>query len=193
MAAKFGLVLLIALVCALSFLAGTVAPDSVRQALAQVLAKLSWPGVFTSTAVSAATPASTGAQAAGSSAPAAAATAALTVASAPTTAASAPAAVPLSSLLVPSQPPATGSYALQAGQFAVQQAANQLAASIAGQGVTSTVILTTDQSGTNWAVVGLGRFASPDEAVAQRAYLANKLGLPQYLPPISLAPAKAPP
>ncbi len=189
MATKFGLVLLMALVCTLSFLAGTVAPDSVRQALPQALARLSVPGVAASPPALAAS----GAQAVGPSAPVAAPKAGASAASVPTADASAPATVPLSSLLVPAQVPATGTYALQAGQFAVQQAANQLAASISGQGVSSTVILTTDQAGTNWAVVGLGRFASPDEAVAQRAYLANKLGLPQYLPPITLAPAKPAP
>ncbi len=98
----------------------------------------------------------------------------------------------MDSLLLPTLPSATATYALQAGQFASQQDAAQLAAGLTGQGMVSTVILTTDNRGTSWAVVTLGRFNSADEALSQRSYLANKLGLPQYLAPITLPPPKPP-
>ncbi|MBA3774471.1 MAG: SPOR domain-containing protein, partial [Ramlibacter sp.] len=118
--------------------------------------------------------------------------------SAPAAGASAPAAaasasVPLGATLLPTLTPGTGTYALQAGQFASQQSAEQLSAGINGQGVTSSVIPTTDERGTSWAVVTVGRFSSPEMALSQRSYLSNKLGLPQYLMPIAVPPPKPSP
>jgi cell division protein FtsN len=97
--------------------------------------------------------------------------------------------VPLASLLLPSVPSTTATYALQAGQFAARESADRLSASLSGQGVTSTVVLTVDTRGTAWAIVTLGRFGSVDEADSQRTYLANKLGLANALPIIVLPPA----
>ncbi|MDP2371765.1 SPOR domain-containing protein [Rhodoferax sp.] len=136
--------------------------------------------------------ASDAAGAGGASAPGAVTAPASGTASA-ATASSAAGNVALSSLLLPTLPASTATYALQAGQFASQQAARDLAAGLSAQGVTSTVIVTTDDSGTAWAVVTLGRFGSADEALSQRSYLANKLGLPQYLAPITLPPPPKPP
>ena len=50
-----------------------------------------------------------------------------------------------------------------------------------------------DTSGTYWSVVTLGQFDSTDQALSQRLYLSNKLGLPQYLPAILLPPPPKPP
>ncbi len=99
----------------------------------------------------------------------------------------------MGSTLLPTMPPATASYALQAAQFASSQAADQLSASLRGQGVTSTVITIRDTSDTYWSVVTLGQFDSTDQALSQRLYLSNKLGLPQYLPAILLPPPPKPP
>ena len=123
-------------------------------------------------------------QALASAPPASSAAAAASAASAP----AAPASVPLASLLLPSVPSTTATYALQAGQFAARESADRLSASLSGQGVTSTVVLTVDTRGTAWAIVTLGRFSSAEEADSQRSYLANKLGLANALPIIVLPP-----
>lgn len=210
MLAKFGLILIVLASAVLAFLAGIVAPDSVnislRQAWGAARQQLapanpasaaaapgpaSAPQIVPAGVASAATPTPSPAVAGGASAPS-------TPASAPTTTANSKASgtagtVAFGSLLLPSLPAGTATYALQAGQFASQQAAQDLAAGLSAQGVTSTVIISNDDSGTAWAVVTLGRFGSADEALSQRSYLANKLGLPQYLAPITLPPPTKPP
>jgi cell division protein FtsN len=183
MAAKFGLVLIVIACAVLAFLAGAAAPPSVGQSMANAVAAARQRLMPASSAAapvpSASSPAAGPAANAGGTATASVAAGSAT-------------SVPMASILLPASPPATGTYALQAGQFASQQAAQQLAASISGQGVSSTVVLTTDDTGTSWAVVALGNFTSPAEALSQRTDLANKLGLPQYLAPIVLPPPKPP-
>ena len=202
MLAKFGLVLLVLVFGALAFSAGTTAPGALTQpvtqamqAVKQLAAKLAPEGSTPSTTTT--TTAMAAATAAPSSTPAAA-PASAPASSAPATAPAAPASAadtstPMGSTLLPTMPPATASYALQAGQFASSQAAGQLSASLRGQGVTSTVITILDTSGTYWSVVTLGQFDSTDQALSQRLYLSNKLGLPQYLPAILLPPPPKPP
>lgn len=140
----------------------------------------------------ASSPAQASAQAPGAAAMPAAAAPATAPAPAPA-ASAADASVAMGSTLLPAMPPATASYALQAGQFASSEAAAQLSASLRGQGVTSTVITVRDAGGTYWSVVTLGQFDSSDQALSQRLYLSNKLGLPQYLPAIVLPPPPKPP
>lgn len=191
--AKFGLLLIVVACGVLAFLAGVLAPVAVGQPVQQAMQKLlhSLPFAKPAAAAASAATASGGAAsapAAAASAPAAAASGAAAAASSPASAAS----VPYASLLLPTMPATTATYALQAGQFAARESAEALAASINGRGVTSTVVLTVDERGTSWAVVGIGRFTSPEEALAQQAYLANQLGLPKYAMPIVLPPPPPP-
>jgi len=177
------------------FLAGSVAPAAVRESVEGFFSGvqqdlLRWTG-RAATAAPAAGPAD-GAAPAAKPAPAALGAAAPSAGPAPTPAAPA-SSVPIASLLLPAVVPNGRSFALQAGQFASQLSAQQLATSLHGQGMTSTVILTHDDLGTNWAVVSLGNFPSAEEAAAQRTYLANKLGLSDYLPTLLLPPPPAPP
>lgn len=176
------------------FLAGSLAPATVRESVEGFFAGaqqdvLRWTGQAAPPAAAASAPEGTAA--------AKPATVALGGAAQPSAAASAPAApassVPIASLLLPAVVPEGRSFALQAGQFASQLSAQQLATSLNGQGMTSTVILTHDDLGTHWAVVSLGKFPSAEEAAAQRTYLANKLGLADYLPTLLLPPPPAAP
>lgn len=172
--AKAGAVLLATLAGALLFAGGLLTPDSTGQAIK---------ALFSSGAPSTAMPV----------AAAAASAAVQPASSAASVATTASPSVPLGSLLLSTLPAATATYALQAGQFASQQTAQQLAAGIQGQGVTATVVLTVDTSSTTWAVVAIGRYPSAEEARSQRNYLANRLGLPQPPPVIVLPPAKPSP
>lgn len=197
MIAKFGLILIVLASALLAFLAGTAAPDSVNIHLRQA-----WQAVrqqLPSGAASAALGSASGATAPAITTPRAGApqgapaTASVSPPASSASSSAAASSVSLDSLLLPTLPASTATYALQAGQFASQQAAQDLAAGLSAQGVTSTVIITADDRGTAWAVVTLGRFGSADEARSQRSYLANKLGLPQYLAPITLPPPAKPP
>lgn len=182
MAAKPGPLLLAAGAAGLAFLAGTLAPDSVGRSVKAAMAAAKEQLVPTPAASAASTPASA------AIAPAATASSSAAGGATPTAVVS----VPMGSILLPTLVPATGTYALQAGQFGSQLAAEELSASINGRGVTSTVIVTTETGTTTWAVVAIGRFGSPAEAWSQRSYYSNKLGLPPNLVPIALPPPKPP-
>lgn len=191
MAGKLGPGLVAACAAGVLFVAGIVMPPPVRHAVEGALAGVQAKLLQATGQASAASPAATAAGAASSPAAAPPARASSASAAAPVAATSSPT-IPMASLLLPVAPPPDRRFGLQAGQFASQESANQLAASIAGQGVTSTVIVTQDRVGTTWALVSLGDFPSPEEAAAQRTYLANKLGLPDYLPTLMLPPPAAP-
>jgi cell division protein FtsN len=183
MAARISPLALASVAAVVAFVAGALAPDTLRDRLKEAEA-------------SAAAVVKT---AAGAKPAASAASGAASSAAAPASAASSPASavamtptpsVPMGSILLPTLTPTTATYALQAAQFASPQAANQMAAGLNGQGVSSTVTLVIDSTNTAWAVVSVGRFGSADEAVANRSRLANKLGLSQYLSPMALPAPK---
>jgi len=193
MAARFTPFALAAIATVIAFAGGMLTPDSMRErvkgAIAAAVAPASAPASAASASASA--PAAAAASASASQVASAAAPASSSASSA--VAVTPTPSVPMGSILLPSASPTTATYALQAGQFASQQAADQLASGLAGQGVPSTVTLVIDSSNTAWAVVSVGRFASADEAMAQRSRIANKLGLSQALSPITLPPPKPSP
>ncbi len=200
MLAKFGLVLLVLVFGALAFSAGTTAPGALTQpvtqavqAVKQLAAKLAPADSKPSTTTPAAAAPAAGTAPVATAAPASTPSSATTATAPATPASAADTSTPMGSTLLPTLPPATASYALQAGQFASSQAADQLSASLRGQGMTSTVITIRDINGTYWSVVTLGQFDSADQALSQRLYLSNRLGLPQYLPAILLPPPPKPP
>jgi hypothetical protein len=181
MAAKPGPLLAAAAAAGLAFVGGAVAPDSVGNSVK---------GAVTA-AKQRLAPASASTAALAASAPAASASAsasASSVGATPTAVVS----VPMGSILLPTLAPGTGTYALQAGQFGSQLAAQELSASINGRGVTSTVIVTTETGTTTWAIVAIGRFGSAAEAWSQGSYYSNMLGLPPNMVPVLVPPPKPP-
>lgn len=176
MKTKFGNILMLAAIAALMFLAGLSAPDSVRSSL-------SIPGPSKAPALAA--PASVAAP------PAVAASTPLpAAAAAPATAKTPP--ILLESLQVPVPPPAGRQFALQAGQFASEDAAAALGASLSAQKLPfDQPIRAVDQGGTIWYIVAIGPYATLDAARAARTQAGLKLNL-GGLPAIMLPPTPPP-
>lgn len=174
MIAKLGFVLIVAAFGALMFIAGILAPASVRQPV----------GMFAQQTIKQLTPVAEK-KIAGDAASAAAAASS---SSAPQAEKSKP--VPAESLLIPSPLPDKGQYALQAGQFTHAEQANALAAHIKELGLPfDKVIDVVDQAGKNWSVVPVGPYGSLDEARTVRLPVARNLGMDEALPLILLPQA----
>lgn len=180
MLAKYGLVLLTLIFGAITFGAGLLAPESLKQGLGQMVqvAKQKLAPLLTEAKVGD-SPHTIPAPAPPSSNKAVSSTAAVPL--------------PAASLLLSTIPAASTTYTLQAAQFSTAQQASQLASSIRAQGVPSAVVLMADPGGTLWSVVTVGQFNSPDEALSQRNYLSTKLGLPPFMRALALPPPPAKP
>lgn len=174
MKTKFGNILMLAAIAALMFLAGLSAPDSVRSSLS-ILGPSKAPAVAAPAPASAAAPP---------------AVAASTPLPAPATAKTPP--ILLESLQVPVPPPAGRQFALQAGQFASEDAAAALGASLSAQKLPfDQPIRAVDQGGTIWYIVAIGPYATLDAARAARTGAGLKLNL-GGLPAIMLPPTPPP-
>jgi cell division septation protein DedD len=172
MLAKFGLVILIVIFGAGTFVAGTMAPDDFRQHVAAIGARVLGQPVPTAST----TPPVVDDALALVGAPAPPPLAAKPAAPAtPVAAAEKPAPVRLESLLVTAaiKEPQPGkgepTYALQVGQFATEDDANATIRRLkeAGLGLPLTSVPVLDADNEPWSVVAIGQFAS--SAAAQRA------------------------
>ena len=167
MQAKFGLVLVVAVLGALMFLAGASAPDSLRlpaAALAkQLAAKVPLPGNL---------PAKS------------------TESPEKKDAAEAPP-VTTESLLLPTPLPVKAQYALQIGQFGLSEAADRLMQRAQENSVSAQRIAVVDRNGQKWWIVAVGSYGTPDEARTARPTVARATGVADELPVIVLPPAKS--
>jgi cell division septation protein DedD len=193
MNSKYGYTAVLAGVGALMFFAGLSAPDSLRSNLspggaAAASAKASAPMAAGASASASAADAATPSASSAASAPAPAASPAAASASA-----SASAPILLESLQIPNPAPAAGQYALQAGQFASEDAAVALGVNLKQQKLPfDKPIKTVDQGGKIWYLVPIGPYASLDEARQARTQIALKINLGGALPAILLPPPPAP-
>lgn len=191
MIAKAGFILLVLLFGALMFMAGTLAPPGIGQAMTGAANQLAayLPGARKAEAEhKPASPPKTGASAAAASASASASASA-----AASAAASGPDVLAASSLLIPMPLPEAGKYALQAGQYAHEADASAMYAKIQSAKLPAQkVVNVQDQGGALWTVVAVGPYASLDEARTANSTVAGQLGLIGPLPLILLpAPAKS--
>lgn len=187
MIAKAGFILLVLLFGALMFMAGTLAPPGIGQAVTGAVNRLAayLPGARDIEAeLKPAIPSRAGAGAAAASAPASAAASAAT---------SAPDTLAASSLLIPTPLPEAGKYALQAGQYAHEADASAMYAKIRNAKLPAQKVANVqDGAGGLWTVVAVGPYASLDEARTANSMVAVQLGLIGPLPLILLpAPAKS--
>lgn len=176
MLGKFGLVLLVLLFGACMFVAGVMAPPSLRQPIDALAGHL--PDARDTATAAARRPGAPAASA--SSAPASG-----TPASATPAAAGTAAPVRLDSLVVGAHvarpAPAKGqpAYALQLGQFVRDADADAMAARAAKAmpDLPLSRIASVDASGHDWTVVAIGRYVSPDDSQRDAALLRASLDL----------------
>lgn len=190
MIAKAGFILLVLLFGALMFMAGTLAPPGIGQAVTGAANQLAayLPGAREVGVELKASPSRTGGSAGSASASASA-----SASSAASAAASAPDTLAASSLLIPTPLPEAGKYALQAGKYAHEADASAMYAKIQSAKLPAQKVTNVqDQGGALWTVVAVGPYASLDEARTANGAVALQLGLIGPLPLILLpAPAKS--
>lgn len=186
MTSKLGFILLVVVFGALMFLAGAIAPASIRKPLdafgQKTMARFADTGASQAANANAHDPVS-------ASNPA--------LASAADHAPSGKAKeepVWAESLLIPTPLPEKAQYALQAGQFASAEEANALGVRIKALHLPFVKVFdVVDQAGVRSTVVPVGPYASPDAARAARGSIARELGLagPLALILLPAAPAAA--
>lgn len=165
MFAKLGFLLAVVCFGALMFVAGTLAPENVRAPVATfgraVVAKLPGQGEAPKAATE----------------------------EAKAGAAQEPPPIASESLQLPVPLPAKGEYALQAGQFAVPEPAEELGKRLQKADVPFEILPVVDKDGQKWSLVAAGKYATPEEARTARMGLAERLGITGGLPVI-LMPVK---
>jgi cell division protein FtsN len=174
--AKLGFILVVAAFGALMFAAGAVAPDSVRTKIESISKRAI---TAAATLVMPATPKAPQAPAADKVA-----------AKAPAAAAAKDDSVALESLLLPAPLPVKGKFAIQAGQFADADAADELKREAADLGVKAAVVPVVDTNGQHWFVVAAGSFDSLDDARVACWPISRDLGKSNPLPLMLLPPEK---
>lgn len=167
MLGKFGLILVIVLFGAAMFLVGVLAPQSIRQPIADAAAALR----ESRAARQAAAPHAT----------------------IPGPAQAEPAAIPFQDLLVPTPLPLDGTYAVQLGMYSTVDSAAAWVERVRASGLPVATIPVLDEHGARWIAVVTGRYNSPDDARAARLSLSRSLGLAQPLLVIRLPPPKPAP
>jgi cell division septation protein DedD len=179
MIAKLGFVLILAVFGVLMFVAGLLAPPSLRQSVSgfekQTNQKLNAIfGKAEATSPVANTSASAGSATASKSAAAKADP------------------IPAESLLLPTPLPDNAQYAVQAGWFSDAEQASALGKRIKKLKLPFDKVLdVVDQAGQRWSVVPVGPYATADEARTARADIARDLSVGDSLPLI-LLPAPKP-
>ena len=183
MSGKAALVALILAFGLVAFMGGTQAPASVTASLSDWAVQAStWLGVA-SQAQAASAPSAAASNAAPQAAPQAA--------SAPVAAASQPP-MALSQLWVPAKPTAGDVYALQIGQLVDRNVALSLAKSYQTPDLKINVLAVQDGQGQSWFVVTVGQYATPEQAKAQRTYVAGLLNLHSGLDVVRSATGPSP-
>ena len=172
MLAKIGFILIVLVFGALMFVAGTLAPESVRGSVAssaqELIDRLPLGGKASASSAAATA-------AAGEETPAAEEQQAL---------------IHYETLLLPTPLPEKGQYALQVGLFADLASTSVLADRLQALGYATQAIAVVDQNGQPWVVLAAGTFPSPDAARDARAPVARGLGLARPLTLILLPPEK---
>lgn len=167
MLSKLFFVLILFLFGACLFVAGVLAPESVKAPTADIargaMAKL--PFVSATGSASGAKPANEEKK---------------TPADAP---------VPAESLLLPTPLPAQGQYALQIGQFGSAESAGVLLKRAQTAGVVAKTIAAVDRSGQTWWIVAVGSYAQPEEARTARIAIAREISALEEMPVILLPAA----
>jgi len=183
---KIAFVVLVVLFGVLMFIAGLLAPASLKTTFS--LTAQHW---LPASAVKLLTPAKS---IMASAAPSASTISLPTATAKPATAsagtpASAPA-VPLSSVMVPVSPAANTVYALQIALVASAGQASDSAAPLTDAQVPVKVLNVTDSEGKPWVLVAAGNYSSYDDARIQQTVLAQQFHLLDLPPVIVLPPAK---
>jgi cell division septation protein DedD len=96
------------------------------------------------------------------------------------------ASTPMADLLVPAVLPANGHYALQAASFTSNDAAELFASSVKARGYKATIVPVSDADKS--LIVAVGDYASPDSASADQILISQQLKS-TVLPPVVLLPA----
>lgn len=97
--------------------------------------------------------------------------------------------VPAESLLLPTPLPALGQYALQIGQFGSAESADVLLKRAQMAGVVAKTIAAVDRSGQTWWIVAVGSYAQPEEARTARIAIAREISALEEMPVILLPAA----
>lgn len=163
--AKLGFILIVLLFGALTFAAGLLAPETLRQTAASALARLK--ATPPSEEKAPGKPAETKSQPVEEKPP-----------------------IPYESLLIPTPLPADGKYALQLALLTDAAAAGDLAKRAAQFNFPARELTVVDGNGTKWIAVLAGAYASPDEARSARGALSQRLALTRPLPVVRLPPEK---
>ncbi|MBI3897224.1 MAG: SPOR domain-containing protein [Gammaproteobacteria bacterium] len=163
MFAKLGFLLLVAAFGALAFVAGTLAPPSIRQPLTTAIDQ--WAPLLSSHTSAAKSPT------AANSAPAESADGAP---------------LPYEALLLPATPAADVKYALQLGLFTEPASANSLTQRLRELRYPFKTIPVIDQNGAHWSALAAGTFDSVAAAQSARGFLSQQLQLSQSLTVIQL-------
>jgi cell division protein FtsN len=167
------------------FVAGTMAPDSLRLAvparLNALVARFVPPSAAQTAALSKPSTAPVKPATVAAGIPAANAASAVT--------AGKPVQIAAQTLLIPTPLPDQAQYALQAGQFSSEDDAGALGRQITALKLPlGGVLNVVDQAGRSWSVVAIGPYASIDDARTARASVSTILGIDSSLSVIMLPP-----
>ena len=170
MLAKLGFFLLALLLGAFIFIAGALAPDTLRRPLLDLAARLN-PGETLKDAAgkTASTTDSTPGKSKEQDAPA----------------------VPYETLLLPTPLPPQGSYAVQLDLYTDNANAEVWTKRAKEAGYAADVIPVVDRNGSRWIAVVVGKYTSPDDARDARDAIVRRLALTRT-PAVVLLPAPAP-